>query len=87
MRGRFSVSSAPWGIVNRVVYKFYRFYFFERVPPWVKSDYDLAGKRPKIYMTDTGLMTYLYACRSYRSVVELAERLTYTFNKVYTKLG
>jgi len=34
-------------------------FIFERVIPWIKTDYDLIGKRPKIYMTDTGLMTSL----------------------------
>lgn len=32
-------------------------FIFEKVPPWVKTGYDLTGKKPKIYMTDTGLMT------------------------------
>ena len=32
-------------------------FIFERVMPWIKTDYELAGKRTKIYMTDTGLMT------------------------------
>ena len=34
-------------------------FIFERVSPWTKTDYDLAGKKSKIYMTDTGLMTSL----------------------------
>ena len=34
-------------------------FIFERVFPWVKTDYDLVGKKSKIYMTDTGLMTSL----------------------------
>jgi len=34
-------------------------FIFERVAPWVKTDYDLAGKKSKIYMTDTGLMVSL----------------------------
>ena len=34
-------------------------FIFERVLPWVKTDYELAGKRAKIYMTDTGLMSSL----------------------------
>jgi len=34
-------------------------FIFERVLPWVKTDYDLVGKKSKIYMTDTGLMTSL----------------------------
>jgi predicted AAA+ superfamily ATPase len=31
-------------------------FIVERVMPWVKTDYELAGKKAKIYMTDTGLM-------------------------------
>jgi len=34
-------------------------FILERVAPWVKTDYQLIGKRSKIYMTDTGLMTSL----------------------------
>jgi predicted AAA+ superfamily ATPase len=34
-------------------------FIFERVPPWTKTDYGLAGKKSKIYATDTGLMASL----------------------------
>ena len=34
-------------------------FIFERVPPWTKTDYELAGKKSKIYATDTGLMVSL----------------------------
>ncbi|MCL2411736.1 MAG: ATP-binding protein [Treponema sp.] len=34
-------------------------FIFERVMPWIKTDYELVGKKSKIYMTDTGLMTSL----------------------------
>jgi len=34
-------------------------FIFERVIPWVKTEYELTGKKSKIYMTDTGLMTSL----------------------------
>ena len=34
-------------------------FIFERVPPWTKTDYELVGKKSKIYATDTGLMTSL----------------------------
>ncbi|MCL2833377.1 MAG: ATP-binding protein [Treponema sp.] len=32
-------------------------FMFEKVPPWIKSDYERIGKRPKFFMTDTGVMT------------------------------
>jgi len=32
-------------------------YMFEKVPPWLKTDYERVGKRPKFYATDTGIMT------------------------------
>lgn len=32
-------------------------YLFEKVSPWIKTDYDRVGRSPKIYATDTGLMT------------------------------
>jgi len=34
-------------------------FIFERVMPWLRTDYDLVGKKAKIYMTDTGLMASL----------------------------
>ena len=30
---------------------------FEKVSPWIKSDYERLGKRSKLYATDTGIMT------------------------------
>ena len=32
-------------------------FVFEKVEPWLKTDYERVGKRPKFYATDTGLMT------------------------------
>jgi predicted AAA+ superfamily ATPase len=32
-------------------------FMFEKVPPWLKTDYERIGKRPKFYATDTGIMT------------------------------
>jgi predicted AAA+ superfamily ATPase len=32
-------------------------YLFEKVPPWIKTDYDRVGRSPKSYMSDTGLMS------------------------------
>ena len=32
-------------------------YIFERVAPWVRTDYERVGKSPKFYATDTGVMT------------------------------
>jgi predicted AAA+ superfamily ATPase len=31
-------------------------YLFERVPPWLRTDYDRVGHKDKRYITDTGLM-------------------------------
>jgi len=31
-------------------------YLFEHIPPWLRTDYDRVGRRPKFYATDTGLM-------------------------------
>jgi len=39
-------------------------FIFERVPPWTKTDYELAGKKSKIYATDTGLMASLLNWKS-----------------------
>ena len=32
-------------------------FIFEKVSPWLKTDYERVGKKPKLYATDTGLMT------------------------------
>jgi predicted AAA+ superfamily ATPase len=32
-------------------------YLFEKVSPWIRTDYERAGRRPKLYAADTGLMT------------------------------
>ena len=34
-------------------------YIFDRVNPWVRTDYDRVGKSAKFYANDTGLMTSL----------------------------
>ena len=31
-------------------------YLFDRVPPWLRTDYDRVGRRPKFYAADTGMM-------------------------------
>jgi predicted AAA+ superfamily ATPase len=32
---------------------------FEKVPPWIKTDYERVGRREKLFATDTGLMAHL----------------------------
>ena len=32
---------------------------FEKVSPWIKTDYDRVGRREKLFATDTGLMAHL----------------------------
>jgi len=32
-------------------------FMFEKVSPWLKTDYERIGRRPKFYATDTGIMT------------------------------
>ncbi|MCL2267492.1 MAG: DUF4143 domain-containing protein, partial [Treponema sp.] len=39
--------------INTFVYM----YIFEKVSPWLKTDYERIGKRSKFYAADTGLMT------------------------------
>ncbi|MDR0465027.1 MAG: ATP-binding protein [Treponema sp.] len=39
--------------INTLVYM----YMFEKVSPWLKTDYERIGKRPKFYAADTGIMT------------------------------
>ena len=39
-------------------------YLFERVPPWLRTDYERIGRRPKFYATDTGLMASILGWRA-----------------------
>ena len=32
-------------------------YIFEKIPPWLKTDYERVGKKSKLYASDVGLMT------------------------------
>ncbi|MDR1732884.1 MAG: ATP-binding protein [Synergistaceae bacterium] len=32
-------------------------FMFEKVPPWIKTDYERVGRRAKFFATDTGIMT------------------------------
>jgi len=32
-------------------------FMFEKAAPWIKTDYERVGRRPKFYATDTGIMT------------------------------
>jgi len=32
-------------------------FIFDKVPPWIKTDYERAGRKSKFYSADTGLMT------------------------------
>ena len=32
-------------------------YLIDRVPPWIRTDYERVGKQSKLYLCDTGLMT------------------------------
>ena len=38
-------------------------YLFERVRPWLRTDYDRVGRRDKIYATDTGFLTSVLSWR------------------------
>jgi predicted AAA+ superfamily ATPase len=54
--GSLEVSRPTFDIYSNVLESLF---IFERVMPWIKTDYEYAGKKPKVYMTDTGLMTSL----------------------------
>ncbi|MDR0967832.1 MAG: ATP-binding protein [Rickettsiales bacterium] len=34
-------------------------FIFDKVSPWLKTDYDRVGRKAKVYASDTGLMTYM----------------------------
>jgi predicted AAA+ superfamily ATPase len=38
-------------------------HLFEKLPPWLQTDYDRVGRREKIFATDTGLMANLLQWR------------------------
>ena len=53
MGASLEVSKSTFDIyVNALVALF----IFERVPPWIKTDYEFVGKKSKIYAADTGIM-------------------------------
>lgn len=45
--------------VENYIYALENLYLFEMVNPWRKTDYDRVGKTPKLYVTDSGLMSSL----------------------------
>ncbi len=66
-------------------------YLVERVPAWRKTDYDRIGKKPKMFMADSGLMFSLLSWNleqiRYQSdpLGKLIE--TFAFNEISTQVG
>lgn len=65
-------------------------YLCERLPAWVRSDYDRIAKRDKFYMTDTGLMSNLLEWH-YDDVAFDADRYgklieTFVFNELKAQI-
>lgn len=65
-------------------------YLCERVPAWVRSDYDRIAKRDKFYITDTGLMSNLLEWH-YDDVAFDADRYgklieTFVFNELKAQI-
>lgn len=66
-------------------------YLVERVPAWRKTDYDRVGKKPKIFMADSGLMFSLLSWNReqirYQSdpLGKLME--TFAFNEISAQVG
>jgi predicted AAA+ superfamily ATPase len=66
-------------------------YLIERIPAWRKTDYDRVGKRPKLFMADSGLMFSLLSWNleqiRYQSdpLGKLVE--TFAFHEVSTQAG
>ncbi|MBR1648851.1 MAG: ATP-binding protein [Alphaproteobacteria bacterium] len=64
-------------------------YLCERVPAWIRSDYDRIAKRSKIYITDTGLMSSILNWH-YSDIALDADRYgklieTFIFNELKTQ--
>ena len=49
--------------INDYLAAFEAMYIIDRVPSWMHVDYDIGSKTPKVFMTDTGLMSYLLNIR------------------------
>lgn len=65
-------------------------YLCERVPAWIRTDYDRVGKRDKFYMTDTGLMASILKWH-YDQVALDADRYgkiieTFVFNELKAQI-
>jgi len=66
-------------------------HLFERLPPWLKTDYDRAERREKIFATDTGFMAGLLQWRLDDVLLD-ADRSgkiveTFVFNELAAQVG
>ena len=64
---------------------------FEKVSPWIKTDYDRVGRKEKLFATDTGLMAYLLNWRL-QDVLLDSDRAgkmieTLVFNELSAQIG
>lgn len=64
--GLFNVS---WPTIEKYLSAIEAMFLVDRVPAWTKKDYDRPGKKPKLFMTDTGLMCSLLG------IVNTAQRI------------
>jgi predicted AAA+ superfamily ATPase len=51
------------GTVESYINSLLTLHLFEKLPPWLKTDYDRVGRREKIFATDTGFMANLLQWR------------------------
>lgn len=51
--------NVAWATVEGYVSSIEAMYLVDMVPAWTKKDYDRPGQTPKLFMTDTGLMSAL----------------------------
>jgi predicted AAA+ superfamily ATPase len=55
--------SASRNTVESYINALLTLHLFEKLPPWLKTDYDRVGRREKIFATDTGFMAHLLQWR------------------------
>ncbi len=78
-----------WRTLDSYINALAALYLVERVPPWRNTDYDRVGKKPKIFMADSGLMFSLlgWNLEQLRFQPDMLGKLieTFAYNEIATQ--
>lgn len=78
-----------WRTLDSYINALSALYLVERVPPWHNTDYDRVGKKPKIFMADSGLMFSLlgWNLEQLRFQPDMLGKLieTFAYNEIVTQ--